>query len=113
MLVSFPGKILSILNRHVLTRVIRQPLCTWRASLAPVRMNVSSMPLRLKVQMPCTVLMLTPTIVKLIFSILISYPLAGLLKRVPDTTPAYKNLFNTAYVLSLTRLITGARTAWE
>lgn len=59
MLVSFPGKILSILNRHVLTPVIRQPLCTWRALLAPVRMNVSSMPLRLKVQMLCTVLMLT------------------------------------------------------
>jgi lysophospholipid acyltransferase len=41
-----------------------------------------------------------PYLVKLIFSILLSYPLAGLLKRIPDAKPAYKNLFNTAYVLS-------------
>jgi hypothetical protein len=34
------------------------------------------------------------TSVKLIFSILISYPLAGVLKRVPDARPAYKNLFS-------------------
>lgn len=32
--------------------------------------------------------------VKLIFSLLLSYPLAGLLKRVPDTRPEYKNLFS-------------------
>ncbi|KAH6624912.1 MBOAT, membrane-bound O-acyltransferase family-domain-containing protein [Chaetomium sp. MPI-SDFR-AT-0129] len=35
-----------------------------------------------------------PDELKLIFSILISYPLAGLLKRVPDARPAYKNLFS-------------------
>lgn len=35
--------------------------------------------------------------VKLIFSILLSYPLAGLLKRVPDARPAYKNLFIIRY----------------
>lgn len=31
--------------------------------------------------------------VKLITSFLLSYPLAGLLKRVPDERPALKNLF--------------------
>ena len=31
--------------------------------------------------------------VKLITSFLLSYPLAGLLKRVPDEKPALKNLF--------------------
>lgn len=36
--------------------------------------------------------------VKLIFSFLLSYPLAGLLKRVPDARPAYKNLFSLGYV---------------
>jgi lysophospholipid acyltransferase len=35
-----------------------------------------------------------PDELKLIFSILVSYPLAGLLKRVPDARPAYKNLFS-------------------
>ncbi len=34
---------------------------------------------------------------KLIFSFLISYPLAGLLKRVPDARPQYKNLFIIRY----------------
>ncbi|PSR83314.1 MBOAT, membrane-bound O-acyltransferase family-domain-containing protein [Coniella lustricola] len=34
-----------------------------------------------------------PDELKLIFSILISYPLAGALKRIPDAKPAYKNLF--------------------
>jgi hypothetical protein len=32
-------------------------------------------------------------LVKLITSFLLSYPLAGLLKRVPDEKPALKNLF--------------------
>jgi len=36
--------------------------------------------------------------VKLITSFLISYPLAGVLKRVPDAKPAYKNLFIIGYV---------------
>lgn len=36
-------------------------------------------------------------IVKLIFSFLLSYPLAALLKRVPDTRPDYKNLFIIRY----------------
>ena len=34
---------------------------------------------------------------------LLSYPLAGLLKRVPDAKPAYKNLFITSYVHRLPR----------
>lgn len=34
-----------------------------------------------------------PTTVKLIFSILISYPLAAVLKRIPDSKPTSKNLF--------------------
>lgn len=55
-----------------------------------------------------------PDELKLIFSILISYPLAGLLKRVPDTNPAYKNLFNTAvgvfYLVGLFDLWAGLRT---
>jgi lysophospholipid acyltransferase len=36
---------------------------------------------------------LTQSTVKLTFSLLTSYPLAGLLKRVPDARPEYKNLF--------------------
>lgn len=36
---------------------------------------------------------LTAPLVKLIFSFLLSYPLAGLLKRVPDARPERKNLF--------------------
>jgi hypothetical protein len=35
----------------------------------------------------------TAQTVKLIFSFLLSSPVAGLLKRVPDARPAYKNLF--------------------
>jgi hypothetical protein len=40
---------------------------------------------------------LTPDKVKLLFSFLLSYPLAGLLKRVPDASPAKKNLFSIWY----------------
>ena len=36
-------------------------------------------------------------LVKLIASFLISYPLAGLLKRVPDARPEQKNLFIIGY----------------
>ena len=32
-------------------------------------------------------------LVKLIFSFLLSYPLAGLLKRIPDAKPYQKNVF--------------------
>lgn len=39
-------------------------------------------------------------LVKLIFSFLLSYPLAALLKRVPDEKPALKNLFIITQVLS-------------
>ncbi|KAI0166399.1 hypothetical protein GGR57DRAFT_24724 [Xylariaceae sp. FL1272] len=39
----------------------------------------------------------SPDELKLIFSFLLSYPLAGLLKRVPDKHPHYKNLFIIAY----------------
>lgn len=34
-----------------------------------------------------------PVLVKIVFSFLLSYPLAGLLKRVPDSKPARKNCF--------------------
>lgn len=37
---------------------------------------------------------LTQPTVKLIFSFLLSYPLAGLLKRVPDARPEYKNIYS-------------------
>lgn len=39
--------------------------------------------------------------VKLIFTILLSYPLAGVLKRLPDAEPAKKNLFMIGYGASL------------
>lgn len=41
---------------------------------------------------------LTRRAVKLIFSFLISYPLAAVLKRVPDTRPDLKNGFIITYV---------------
>ncbi|KAI9762312.1 MAG: hypothetical protein M4579_000460 [Chaenotheca gracillima] len=51
---------------------------------------------------------------KLIFSFLISYPLCGLLKRVPDAKPVYKNVFIIAvslfYLIGLFDLWTGIRT---
>ncbi|KAH8683048.1 MBOAT, membrane-bound O-acyltransferase family-domain-containing protein [Tricladium varicosporioides] len=51
---------------------------------------------------------------KLITSFLLSYPLAGLLKRVPDQKPALKNLFiigvSTFYLVGLFDLWAGART---
>ncbi|KAI9847849.1 MAG: lysophospholipid acyltransferase [Sclerophora amabilis] len=51
---------------------------------------------------------------KLIFSFLLSYPLAGILKRVPDAKPAYKNLFiigvSLTYLIGLFDLWTGIRT---
>ncbi|KAI9746577.1 MAG: lysophospholipid acyltransferase [Claussenomyces sp. TS43310] len=51
---------------------------------------------------------------KLISSFLLSYPLAGLLKRVPDAKPAYKNLFiigvSTFYLIGLFDLWQGVRT---
>jgi hypothetical protein len=39
-------------------------------------------------------------LVKLIFTFLLSYPLAGVLKRIPDSKPAYKNLFIIGFVAS-------------
>ncbi|KAI0540906.1 membrane-bound O-acyltransferase domain-containing protein 1 [Xylaria digitata] len=52
--------------------------------------------------------------VKLIFSFLLSYPLAGLLKRVPDNRPDYKNLFIISgglfYLVGLYSLWSGIRT---
>ncbi|KAK8031209.1 hypothetical protein PG990_000943 [Apiospora arundinis] len=36
----------------------------------------------------------SPDELKLIFSFLLSYPLAGILKRVPDARPAYKNIYS-------------------
>ena len=54
------------------------------------------------------------TTVKLIFSFLLSYPLAALLKRIPDRSPALKNLFIIAvslfYLLGLFDLWSGIRT---
>ncbi|KAI0115820.1 MBOAT family protein [Nemania sp. FL0031] len=56
----------------------------------------------------------SPDELKLIFSFLLSYPLAGLLKRVPDTRPDYKNLFIISggifYLVGLFSLWTGIRT---
>jgi hypothetical protein len=37
-------------------------------------------------------------LVKLVTSFLLSYPLAGLLKRIPDSKPMYKNLFVVGFV---------------
>ncbi|KAH9903701.1 MBOAT, membrane-bound O-acyltransferase family-domain-containing protein [Xylariomycetidae sp. FL2044] len=55
-----------------------------------------------------------PDELKLIFSFLLSYPLAGLLKRVPDARPAYKNIFiigvGLFYLIGLFSLWTGVRT---
>ncbi|KAI1162353.1 MBOAT family protein [Nemania serpens] len=56
----------------------------------------------------------SPDELKLIFSFLLSYPLAGLLKRVPDNRPDYKNLFIISgglfYLVGLFSLWTGIRT---
>ncbi|XDG01205.1 hypothetical protein ABKA04_000820 [Annulohypoxylon sp. FPYF3050] len=56
----------------------------------------------------------SPDELKLIFSFFISYPLAGLLKRVPDTRPEYKNAFVISgglfYLVGLYSLWTGVRT---
>lgn len=56
----------------------------------------------------------SPDELKLITSFLISYPLAGLLKRVPDEKPALKNLFiigvSSFYLVGLFDLWVGART---
>ncbi|KAL2145974.1 hypothetical protein VTI28DRAFT_5631 [Corynascus sepedonium] len=55
-----------------------------------------------------------PDELKLIFSILISYPLAAVLKRVPDARPAYKNLFSLSisifFLVGLFDLWDGLRT---
>ncbi|AEO69311.1 uncharacterized protein THITE_2119570 [Thermothielavioides terrestris NRRL 8126] len=55
-----------------------------------------------------------PDELKLIFSLLLSYPLAGILKRVPDARPAYKNLFSLGisifYLVGLFDLWDGLRT---
>lgn len=50
------------------------------------------------------------TTVKLIFTILLSYPLAGVLKRLPDTEPAKKNIFMIGYGSFPTGLIAGSGT---
>ncbi|KAI1497505.1 MBOAT, membrane-bound O-acyltransferase family-domain-containing protein [Biscogniauxia marginata] len=56
----------------------------------------------------------SPDELKLIFSFLLSYPLAGLLKRVPDARPEYKNLFiiscSLFYLVGLFSLWAGVRT---
>ncbi|KAI1866049.1 uncharacterized protein JN550_008027 [Neoarthrinium moseri] len=56
----------------------------------------------------------SPDELKLIFSFLLSYPLAGLLKRVPDARPEYKNAFIIAcslfYLVGLFDLWDGLRT---
>ncbi|KAI0395366.1 MBOAT family protein [Xylariaceae sp. FL0594] len=56
----------------------------------------------------------SPDELKLVFSFLLSYPLAGLLKRVPDSRPDYKNLFiiggGLFYLVGLFSLWTGIRT---
>ncbi|KAI8635019.1 MBOAT family protein [Xylariaceae sp. FL1651] len=56
----------------------------------------------------------SPDELKLIFSFLLSYPLAGLLKRVPDARPQYKNAFIISgglfYLVGLYSLWSGIRT---
>ncbi|KAI1189874.1 MBOAT family protein [Nemania serpens] len=56
----------------------------------------------------------SPDELKLIFSFLLSYPLAGLLKRIPDNRPDYKNVFIISgglfYLVGLYSLWTGIRT---
>ncbi|KAI1431608.1 membrane-bound O-acyltransferase domain-containing protein 1 [Xylaria sp. CBS 124048] len=56
----------------------------------------------------------SPDELKLIFSFLLSYPLAGVLKRIPDNRPDYKNLFiitgGLFYLVGLYSLWTGIRT---
>ncbi|KAK7213527.1 hypothetical protein V2G26_020705 [Clonostachys chloroleuca] len=56
----------------------------------------------------------SPDELKLIFSMLLSYPLAGLLKRVPDSKPWQKNLFSISisvfYLVGLFDLWDGALT---
>lgn len=56
----------------------------------------------------------SPDELKLITSFLLSYPLAGLLKRVPDEKPALKNLFviavSTFYLVGLFDLWAGVKT---
>jgi lysophospholipid acyltransferase len=44
------------------------------------------------------------SLVKLVFSFVLSYPLAGLLKRVPDAKPAWKNLFSIGQVFCISPL---------
>ncbi|KAK6006001.1 hypothetical protein QM012_006411 [Aureobasidium pullulans] len=55
-----------------------------------------------------------PDELKLIFSFLLSYPLAGVLKRIPDSKPALKNVFIIAvsmfYLVGLFDLWAGLRT---
>lgn len=55
-----------------------------------------------------------PDDLKLVATFLLSYPLAGLLKRVPDSKPHHKNLFSIAialfYLVGLFDLWTGLRT---
>ncbi|KAH0403842.1 MBOAT family protein-like protein, partial [Aureobasidium melanogenum] len=55
-----------------------------------------------------------PDELKLIFSFLLSYPLAGVLKRIPDSKPAQKNVFIIAvsmfYLVGLFDLWAGLRT---
>ncbi|KXJ94571.1 MBOAT, membrane-bound O-acyltransferase family-domain-containing protein [Microdochium bolleyi] len=55
-----------------------------------------------------------PDDLKLIFSFLLSYPLAGLLKRVPDSRPDFKNIFiisiSLFYLVGLFSLWGGLRT---
>ncbi|KAJ6782904.1 hypothetical protein PWT90_04893 [Aphanocladium album] len=56
----------------------------------------------------------SPDELKIIFSFLLSYPLAGLLKRIPDAKPAYKNIFiigtSLFYLVGLFDLWVGLRT---
>ncbi|OBT95457.1 lysophospholipid acyltransferase [Pseudogymnoascus verrucosus] len=56
----------------------------------------------------------SPDELKLIFSFILSYPLCGVLKRIPDSKPAYKNLFiigvSVFYLVGLFSLWDGMRT---
>lgn len=56
----------------------------------------------------------SPDDLKLVFSFVLSYPFSGLLKRIPDSKPAYKNLFiigvSAFYLVGLFNLWDGIRT---
>lgn len=66
----------------------------WARGWALPQMSVRTTSCCIAVSVGCS-----PSAVKLIFSFLISYPLAGVLKRIPDARPWQKNVFIIRYCL--------------